>query len=95
MSSTQMTRKQEQIQIEPYVTISGNIIILNGSFPIDTAKKMLDMCAAAPALKNVLNASKDILPLLCSGLNSIKPWQKEVDVLVSAIEEAESKIDKR
>jgi len=40
--------------IEPYVTINGGVVILNGPFPIDQAHRIAKLCKAAPDLLEAL-----------------------------------------
>jgi len=39
-----------EIIIEPYVTDRGGVVVLNGPFPVEEAKKAAALCEAAPDL---------------------------------------------
>ena len=39
-----------EIIISPYVTSRGGVVVLNGPFPIDQARRVAALCKAAPGL---------------------------------------------
>jgi roadblock/LC7 domain-containing protein len=41
-------------EIKPYVTAKGGVVVLNGPFPLDEAKKVAEFCAASPRLFKAL-----------------------------------------
>jgi len=47
--------------VEPYVTTRGGVVILNGPFDIDQARRIARLCKAAPEM---LIALRDVLELL-------------------------------
>ena len=61
---------QEPIAINSYVTATGGVVILNGPFTLEKARRIAALCDTAPdllaALKSLLNANDQIALSVCT-----------------------------
>lgn len=48
-----------KLEIQPYVTSSGGIVILNGPFRLDKAEKIAQLCLTASEMLEALKKIKD------------------------------------
>ena len=79
--------------IEPYVTERGGVVIINGPFPIDQARRIASLCKAAPDLLEACKAALIHVQFLRSGQESIYSNEQISGMTDAAIAKAEYEED--
>lgn len=82
----------KDLELHPYVTAKGGVVILNGPFPLVKAEKVRALCAAAPALLGAAEKAVAIMKRVnnCRRADCPVPFMAdEIRGLEAAIAQAE------
>jgi hypothetical protein len=91
-ASADMGRRKTMtnIEIKSCVTDKGDVVVLNGPFPIEKAKRVAALCDAAPSLLDACNTLAQDCRMALSGEwdKGDEGFQASLELLESVIAEA-------